>query len=321
MHAIKALGSLISNVVGILGFRPVESLVVVAVRGGEVGCVMRLDLGDAALPDTPERLANLAVRGGADGVVAVFVSAESAACAMCADGFGDHARKLSAALERRGALLLDAVVVDQIEAGGRWRCVDNCGSGGVLDDPATSAAAAAAVVAGHRMYGSREEMKASVAVDAERVAALAPLLAGAHGRVDDAAAAVRAAVAAVRRVGEGAVLSDAELAGVGATLGDLRVRDALMTLIEGDQAGAAEQLWSQLARVLPGPFRAEALCLLAHACYVTGAGPLAGVCLEEIRVEDPTHRMAELLDTALQNGVRPEVIRGLTANLASAESV
>lgn len=49
--------------------------------------------------------------------MAVFVSAEGASCAMCADEFTEQARNLSAALERRGAQLLDAVVVDHIEAG------------------------------------------------------------------------------------------------------------------------------------------------------------------------------------------------------------
>lgn len=321
MHAIKALGAVISNLFGVLGFRPVESLVVVAVQDGEAGCVMRLDLADAASPDAPERLADLVVRGGADGAVAVFVSADNASCALCAVEFGEQARELSAALGRRGAQLLDAVVVDRIEAGGQWRCVDNCGKGGALDDPATSVAAAAAVAAGHRMYGSREELKATVAVDVARAATLAPMLAGMSGRVDDVAVAVRAAVAAVRRVGAGEVLSDAELAGVGATLVDLRVRDALMTLIDCDEAGAAEQLWSQLVQVLPQPFRSEALCLRSFSAYVRGEGPLAGVCLEAIQAENPTHRMAGLLDTALQNGVRPEAIRGLTANLPPAVSV
>ena len=321
MHAIKALGAVISNLLGVLGFRPVESLVVVAVQDGEAGCVMRLDLSDAASPDAPERLADLVVGGGAQGAVAVFVSAENASCAMCAVEFGEQARQLSAALERRGAQLLDAVVVDRIEAGGRWRCVDNCGKGGIVDDPATSAAAAAAVVAGLRLYGSREELKATVAVDVARAAVLEPLLAGAGGPVEDVVAAVRAAVALVRRVGEGAVLSDVELAAVGAMLVDLRVRDALMTLIDCEEAGAADQLWSQLVQVLPQPFRSEALVLKSHAAYVRGEGPLAGVCLEAVQAEDPTHRMAELLDTALQSGVRPEAIRGLTAGLPPAMSV
>jgi hypothetical protein len=321
MHAIKTLGTVAESLLGVLGFEPVESLVVVAVHGGEVGCVMRLDLSDAALPDAPQRLADLAVRSGADGVVAVVVSAEGASCRMCGDQFRDLARDLTAALERHGAQLLDAIVVDRIEAGGHWHCVDNCGVAGVLEDPATSAAAAAAVAAGHRMYGSREELKASVAIDVERAAALAPLLAGAGDAVECVAVSVREVVAAVRRLGEGAVLSDAELARTGAVLVDLRVRDALMTLVDCDEAAAAEHLWSQLAQVLPQPFRAEALVLKSHAAYVRGEGPLAGVCLEAVQAENPTHRMAELLDTALQSGVRPEAIRGLTASLPPAVSV
>ena len=321
MHATKALGAVISNLVGVLGFKPVESLVVVTVQDGEAGCVMRLDLSDAAAAEAPERLADLVVRADADGAVAVFVSAESASCTMCADEFREQAAALSAALERRGVQMLDAVVVDQVEAGGRWRCVDGCGKDGVLDDPATSAAAAAAVVAGHRIYGTREDLKASVSVDAARASVLAPMLAGAGGPVEDVAVAVRAAISAVRRIGDGAVLSDVELAAVGAMLVDLRVRDALMTLVDSDEADAAEQLWSQLVRVLPQPFRCEALVVAAHAAYVRGNGPLAGVCLEAVQAEDPAHRMAALLDTALQSGVRPEDIRGLTAGLPSAVSV
>lgn len=321
MHAIKALGGIVESLLGVLGFRPVESLVVVGLQRGEVGCVMRLDLADAGSPDAAEQLADLAVRGGADGVVAVFVSAENASCALCAGEFRDQAARLAAELERRGAELLDAVVVDRVEAGGQWRCVDTCGVGGVLDDPAVSAAAAAAVVAGHRMYGSREEMKATVAVDVARSALVAPLMVGAGGPVEDVAAAVRAAVAAVRRVGDGAVLSDSELAGIGAALVDLRVRDVLMTLVDCDEAPAADQLWLLLAQVLPQPYRAEALILAGFSAYVRGEGPLAGVCIEAVQAADPAHRMAGLLDTALQNGVRPEAIRGLTAQLPSAVAV
>jgi hypothetical protein len=135
------------------------------------------------------------------------------------------------------------------------------------------------------------------------------------------AVSVREVVAAVRRVGEGAVLADAELAGVAATLGDVRVRDALFTLVDSEEAAAAEMLWSQLARVLPQPFRAEALTLAAFAAFTRGEGPLAGVALEAALAADPTHRMAALLDDALQNGVRPDEIRGLLAGLPPAVSV
>jgi hypothetical protein len=61
------------------------------------------------------------------------------------------------------------------------------------------------------------------------------------------------------------------------------------------------------------PWRAEALVLLAFSAYVRGDGPLAGVALEAALCGDPTHRMAGMLDTALQTGMRPEQIRELAA--------
>jgi hypothetical protein len=73
--------------------------------------------------------------------------------------------------------------------------------------------------------------------------------------------------------------------------------------------------------VLPQPFRAEALTLTAFSAFTRGEGPLAGVALEAVQAENPTHRMAGLLDHALQNGVRPEAIRGLLAGLPPAVSV
>ena len=61
----------------------------------------------------------------------------------------------------------------------------------------------------------------------------------------------------------GAALSDTELAGVGASLADRAVRDVLFTAAASDVAAEAEALWTVLARVLPRPWRAEALALLA----------------------------------------------------------
>ena len=58
-----------------------------------------------------------------------------------------------------------------------------------------------------------------------------------------------------------------------------------------------------------------------RAPYVAGRGPLAGVALEAVLAECPAHRMAGLLDVALQNGLRPEDIRGLLAGLPAAGSV
>ena len=46
--------------------------------------------------------------------------------------------------------------------------------------------------------------------------------------------------------------------------------------------------------------------LLAFSAYARGDGPLAGVSLDAALRCDPTHRMAGMLDTALQSGMRPE---------------
>ncbi|HEY2197086.1 MAG TPA: DUF4192 domain-containing protein, partial [Mycobacterium sp.] len=94
-------------------------------------------------------------------------------------------------------------------------------------------------------------------------------------------------------------------------LTDIRVRDTLYALAVGEIAGQAESLWAVLSRTLPEPWRVEALVLLAFSAYARGDGPLAGVSLEAALRGDPTHRMAGMLDTALQSGMRPEQIRDL----------
>ncbi|MDT5148076.1 MAG: hypothetical protein QOC58_2721, partial [Mycobacterium sp.] len=70
-------------------------------------------------------------------------------------------------------------------------------------------------------------------------------------------------------------------------------------------------LWALLARTLPPPWRVEALVLLAFSAYARGDGPLAGVALEAALRCEPDHRMAGMLDTALQSGIGPERIRDL----------
>ena len=106
-------------------------------------------------------------------------------------------------------------------------------------------------------------------------------------------------------------LGDDELARLAWALTDLRVRDTLYALAVGENAGQAESLWAVLSRTLPEPWRVEALVLLAFSAYARGDGPLAGVSLEAALRCDPAHRMAGMLDTALQSGLRPEKIRDL----------
>ncbi len=105
--------------------------------------------------------------------------------------------------------------------------------------------------------------------------------------------------------------SDDDLARLTCALTDPRVRDTLYALSVGRDAAGAESLWVLLARTLPEPWRAEALVLLAFSAYARGDGPLTGVSLEAALRCNPGHRMAGMLDQALQSGMRPEQIREL----------
>lgn len=205
MDKVRVLGNMVRNIVFLLGFVPVESLVLVLVRAGALDTVMRLDLCDAGGEGAPVQLAELVARQDADGVVAVVVSEEGATCTSCAEHLRRLVDDLAVALRRRGDQLLEAVIADRIAAGGRWSCLDGSGVGGVLDDPASSVVAADAVANGRRFYGSRAELAGSVAVDAQRAAAVAPLL-GAGGPVECVAVSVRMIVGAMRRMAGGSYL-------------------------------------------------------------------------------------------------------------------
>ncbi|GAC1396603.1 MAG: DUF4192 domain-containing protein [Mycobacterium sp.] len=236
---------------------------------------------------------------------------------MCNDEHRELAGLLTTALAEHGIELLAAHVVDRVAAGGRWHCADGCGKAGTVDDPSASPLAVAAVLDGRRLYARRDDLQEVIEVtDPDRTSALAEVVVGRQltpsERPDDAARTdIEAMIAAAARAADGDELGDDELARLAWALTDLRVRDTLYGLAVGENAPQAESLWALLTRTLPEPWRVEALVQLAFSAYTRGDGPLAGVSLEAALKTDPTHRMAGMLDTALQSGLRPEKIRDL----------
>jgi hypothetical protein len=309
-------GVLIAALPAVLGFVPEKSLVLVTIDRGEMGCVMRVDLSGELLHSL-DHLADVAAAAMPDSAIAVVIDEEGVDCRMCNDEQRALADLLTTALAERGIELLAAHIVDRVAAGGRWHCVDGCGDAGTVDDPSASPLAVAAVLDGRRLYTRRAELQEVIDVtDPARTEALAGVIEGCEPhsaqRPDAAARAdVEAAVAAGARVADAAELDDDELARLAWALTDVRVRDTLYALAVGENAGQAESLWAVLSRTLPEPWRVEALVLLGFSAYARGDGPLAGVSLEAALRGDPTHRMAGMLDTALQSGLRPERIRDL----------
>ena len=313
-------GALIAALPAILGFTPEHSLVLISVDRGQVGAVLRVDL-TSELIDGLDSLVTVAAGACPDAAIAVIVDADGALCPMCNDGHRQLCCALSDELDVHGIPLWAAHIVDRVGAGGRWHCVDGCGSRGLVDDPESSPVTVAAVLDGRRLYGRRADLQAVIEVGdaarSQRIAeAVAALQAGEpQGPRDDpdrwARRAVQDALAATARLAEGATLTDAEIAVIGHALANVQVRDTLYALAVGECADAAETLWATLSRALPVPWRVEALVQLAFSAYVRGDGPLAGLSLEEALRADPVHRMACMLDTALQSGMRPEQIREL----------
>ena len=309
-------GVLIAALPAVLGFVPEKSLVLVTVDRGEMGCVMRVDLSEELLHSLAH-IADVAAAAKPDSAIAVLIDEDGATCRMCNDEYRELAEGLTTSLASRGIELLAAHVVDRVAAGGRWHCADGCGNEGTVEDPSASPLAVAAVLDGRRLYARRAELQEVIEViDPARADALADVIGDCKPdpaqRPDDAARAdVEAAVAAAARVADGAELRDDELARLAWALTDLRVRDTLYALAVGENAGQAESLWALLSRTLPEPWRVEALVLLAFSAYARGDGPLAGLSLEAALRCNPAHRMAGMLDTALQSGLRPEKIRDL----------
>ncbi len=313
-------GALIAALPAVLGFVPEKSLVLVSIGDGEMGSVMRVDLSTQLVQEV-EHLAQVAAAAEPEATIAVIVDAEGAHCPMCNQEYRELCGALTDALSDNAIELWAAHVVDQVAPGGRWHCVDGCGAGGMIDDPSASPLAAAAVLEGRRLYARRADLQAVIAVnDPGRSTELAIALGAAEAsravahRADATGCGrrdVEEMMAAAARVGNGQHLSDAELAALGCALGDVQVRDTLYALAVGETAGEAESLWALLARTLPAPWRVEALVLLAFSAYARGDGPLAGVSLEAALRCEPGHRMAGMLDTALQSGLRPEHIRDL----------
>jgi hypothetical protein len=309
--------ALIAALPAILGFTPENSLILVSVERGEVGAVLRVDLS-SELIDGLDKLASVAAAARPEAAIAIVVDPDGALCPMCIDGHRRLCAALADELSVHDIPLWAAHIVDRVGAGGRWHCVDGCGSRGVVDDPESSPVTVAAVLDGRRLYGRRADLLAVINVDDhQRCQRIAQAIEGLqHGEVpgngdNRARRVVEDGLTALERVHAGAALTDAEIAVLAYGLSDVAARDTLYGLAVGERADAAETLWAALSRCLPEPWRVEALVQLAFCAYVRGDGPLAGLSLEQALCIDPAHRMAGLLDDALQRGMRPEEIREL----------
>ncbi|MGY1736742.1 DUF4192 domain-containing protein [Geodermatophilus sp. SYSU D00684] len=328
----------------LLGFHPAESIVLVGLRGpggSRVGLTVRADLPP---PAAARALAvTLAGKVLTDDPVAVLLAVVSEdpderSAPVLAFGPGERAPELPHRdLVHELVLALDARDVPVREAllvrSGRWWDYDCpypcCEPGAGTPLPAGASPLAAAAVAGGAVLaadraalaaritppdgdpGAPAMAAACLAEGREHAARLRAL--GRDAVAAEAGAAIAAALADCRPGPATAAtrLPDARVARVlwGLTIPD--VRDRALGLALGEDAAAAEVLWTECTRRAPVPLDGPPATLLAVSAWLRGDGATANVALDRALAADPGARLPRLLADGLAQCLPPGELRGL----------
>ena len=339
---IDDIGELAAALPVLVGFRPRESVVLVALGGTggrRVGLTARVDI--PPIGNVRQVAGMLAARLAHDRPEAAVLAVVSEASDV--DPPADHldpedtcpprdlphrtlVHELLLALDAHAVPLREALLV----RAGRWWSYDCpqacCASGAGTPVPGgTSALAAASVAAGQVIARDREEL-------AMRIARSGPAQAAAiTGTLDSVGEEFAALVLgsgrdvaadryadwvdrAVARCGAAAPrLSDEEVARVVWGLRDVRVRDRALGFALGSGAGAAELLWTQCTRRVPEPLDAAPATLLAVSAWLRGDGAMARIALDRALDSQPDYALADLLLQGMEAGLGPRDLRSMVA--------
>ncbi len=294
----------------LIGFQPVESLVLVALEGPRkrFGPVLRVDLvdddpdGDVDLRSQQAELVVAVMARNGVGRVLVVAYSE-------VPGRADPVVALvREALADRGIAVEDAFRTD----GGRWwsyvcgnpRC---CSPEGVPYDSRTSRVAAEAVVSGLTFEADREALRAQLAPADPRTRRLVALAVRAL-RCDEQAAdptgdtidtLVTEALVAP------SALSPADTARLAVAV---QTADGLQRLAGGitrAEAGQHYQLWRTVTTRVGDDLQPATACLAALAAWLDGRGVLASLAVDRVLELAPGHPFAELVGGLLARAVNP----------------
>jgi hypothetical protein len=266
--------TIVASLPALLGFIPDDSLVLISALINDdgsvtIGPLARIDLtrltghaedcarhfnrqcGDLPVSCVIGIVVRTVVRESADGSLPRRTDVDSVIEQLAEHGFTD----------------VDVVHVPAVADGARWCSYRDAGRTGVLPDPAATAAAAAAVAAGHTIAASREDLAARFTPASENLRArLQPHIADAvtSAALDESwhlAAHVRLARAdaAIGADARGELpTDDAVIADLAATFSTLSFRDALLAVPDDATRLAAENLVLHLWRHSCDPGRRPA---------------------------------------------------------------
>ena len=313
---VVSVADLVALVPYELGFQPVDSVVIVALRdvAGHLMCTMRVDLFPEPVRST-----------GVDDVAAML--AQHAPASVVVIGYGGADVEQQATMQ---AVALDVagipVPAGLVCADGSWRVI-----GSDEWHPVNPAARGVAehIVAGRVPLVSRAAKVDQLSVldpPAGYVAALG------EAPAFDALTAARAWVQVLTGPGEVVELAATTLAVAVTALGTLEFRDVLLTKLAGFGPGDAWtferavlnplaaacagdkqpllQRLLTLCRITPDTSAAPLCALAAAVAWVHDGTVLANEAVDRALTCDRSHRLARLLGFALSRGINPTHLQG-----------
>ncbi|MEJ9079134.1 DUF4192 domain-containing protein [Gordonia malaquae] len=324
---------LLAAIPALFGFVPERSIILMCFDArSQVTATMRHDLlwtrggrPPAALKKVFAQLGGLGADYGATNVIAVAVDDRFA---PDHPAFTHLFRELHRALRPAGGVTA-AFAVGDMSLGAQWRTVwrsaapfsmfpiDIAESGTLSDPQCSPVALAKAVEHGRGILRRRSEMADLLAStahcdDGDECRTGEGIGAGGPTESTDAdrLALVYETVLA-RTGGQPTPMACSRVDELADALTSVHVRDALLGLCLTVHRHAAEEVWLDLTRRLAGTPRAAAATLLGYLHYMEGSGAMASVAFEVALAADPSYGLANLLDTALLNGMRPRDLDGL----------
>lgn len=329
---IGSPGELALVIPELLGFRPAESLIVVALGEprGRLGLIQRIDLPPDDQP-MPRRVADEIVSrvvrdGGTRAVVVIWTEQADRGAEL---PWAHLVEALADAALRAGLDAPESILV----RGGRWWsycCTRGCCPEDGTELRKSQAAESVSLVtveralSGRVVFGSREELAESIAPvlpplgrgvrDQALADAAERSLAGACADLSGWRAEMLTRYrAAMRDLADPRFrLADQEACDLVVALSDVPLRDCV--LVEALEHGAALQhLLETLCRHALPPFDAPVCAILAWLCHARGDGTLASIAAERALDDDPIYSAAHLVLDALESAVPPEVMRSSIA--------
>ncbi|RSM70682.1 DUF4192 domain-containing protein [Kibdelosporangium aridum] len=316
--AIRDTGELIAAVPYLLGFRPTES-VVICVYAGATRAQLRLCLRtDIPTPDLyytlAEQLKDPVLRANSCGVSVIIVCdgevrpPDSLPHKKLVDAIGT-------VFASSGVLLHHAFWVPAIEKNLTWWCYTDLECNGLVPDPTSCTLAATAAAMGAVTYDSKEDLRATLEpADRSPLAQRTERIEAALNLNQDEAHARQLLEDLIKEAREGTwTLSEERLVDLAVALSNVRVRDGCLRPEVTSIGHPIEQVWTELVRALPTPYRAEPACLLALTAFLRGDGVLAGVAIDVALQANPEHTFANLMRTSMDFGLPPDAVASAIA--------